>query len=159
MKIKTYIRKFRNCFYRRLVKMRLRHFFIGYFLIVLFSAIINYWIFWKDSTSFLISDQMNKHVERYEFLDPEINLAAFHENAKDRMPVSFEGVYKLIEPNITRLETLSIALKANQRNYLIFKKEQRKVYKIADVERHKMIEEFIDSMMKGSRRRIDSLQE
>ena len=102
---------------------------------------------------------MNKHVERYEFLDPEINLAAFHENAKDRMPVSFEGIYKLIEPNITRLETLSIALKTNQKNYLILKKEQKKVYKIADVERHKMIEEFIDSMMKGSQRRIDSLQE
>lgn len=33
-----------------------------------------------NTTSYLISDQLNKYVDRYEFLDMDINLVKFHKN-------------------------------------------------------------------------------
>lgn len=49
-----------------------------YFLVVILFAAINWAIFRKNTTSFLISEQLNKRVDRYEFVTTEFNLATYH---------------------------------------------------------------------------------
>lgn len=61
---------------------------IGYVLVVMSFAFVNWVMFMRNSTSYLISEQLNKHVERYEFLAPDIDLAAYHRDAKDSMPLN-----------------------------------------------------------------------
>ncbi len=138
--------------------MRLKHFVLFYLGIVLAFALINFCIFWKDSTAFVISDQMNKHVERYEFLVPDIDLVKFHENAKDKMPITFEGIYGMILPDVKRLESLDTQLQTNQEELDFCKEKLGRMSKLADVERQTAIETFVDSTMKGYQQQIDSLQ-
>ena len=72
---------------------KIEHFVFCYAGIVPFFAFINQCIFRKDSTVFVISEQLNKHVERYDFLEPEIDLVKFQENAKDKDGIN---TFKLI---------------------------------------------------------------
>ena len=62
-----------------------------YLIIVSVFALINWGVFCFDTTSFLVSEQMNKHLARYDLVSKEFNLASFHAEAKDLMPVSVDG--------------------------------------------------------------------
>lgn len=154
----SYWHKFMECCRRKLACMRLKHFVLFYISIVLVFAFINQGIFWKDSTTFAISDQMNKHVERYELLGPKIDLVKFHENAKDKMPITFERFYVKILPDVKRLEYVYSQLDTTQQELDSCKKELSRVTQLADVERKASIEAFIDRTMKGYQLRIDSLR-
>lgn len=150
-KIKEWWRSLLDC-------MGLKHFVLCYVGIVLLFAFINQYIFWKDSTAFVISEQMNKHVERYKLLEPDIDLVRFHENAKDKMPVTFEGIYEMILPDVKKLEFINAQLQSNQEDLDSCKEKVRRVSQLADIERQAAIEAFIDSSMRGYQQKIDSLQ-
>ena len=71
-------------------KKKLRNLIMGYLLIVFIFTPIYWAIFRFDTTSFSISEQLNKHVNRYSYINTEIDLAAFHSEAKDAMPISID---------------------------------------------------------------------
>lgn len=87
-----------------------------YLFVVMSFAVVNWLIFQKNSTSYLISEQLNKHLERYDFLDPEIDLAAYHRNAKDSMPITIGEFSELIKRDFERLELIndSLTIKGNR---------------------------------------------
>lgn len=81
-----------------------------YLLVVITFALVNWVMFQKNSTAYLISEQLNKHVERYDFLNPEIDLAAYHRNAKDSLPIAISEFSYLIKPEFERLEMINDSL-------------------------------------------------
>ena len=66
----------------------INRFAIGYIIIVVFFAFINWISFNRNSTSYLISDQLNKSIKRYDFLTDSLDKEEYHLNAKDEMPIT-----------------------------------------------------------------------
>ena len=92
--------------------------FIGiYIFIVVLFATINWLVFNINTTSFLISEQLNKYVGQHEYLNPEIDLAAYHRNAKDNMPITIDGFSAMMKPTFERVEGTNDSLSFNQRLY------------------------------------------
>lgn len=81
-----------------------------YFLVVFISAIINYLHFQKDSTSFLISDQLNKRIERYEFKSPEKGLSIYIKSRKDSIPLTIEEFQSMVKPPFMELDRINDSL-------------------------------------------------
>ena len=139
-------------------KRSLGRYVIAYIIIVLVSAVINWATFCCNSTSYAISSQMNKYVERYDMLDTTINLASFHKDVKDKMPVAIDDYVMLIGPEFNRLDSVNVLLK---RNYSLLDKNQsnlKNLYKLADKEREQTIQAFSDSRLNEKQQQIDSLK-
>lgn len=131
---------------------------IAYIIIVFVSAVINWATFVCNSTSYAISSQMNKYVERYDMVDTTINLASFHKGVKDKMPVAIDDYVMLIGPEFNRLDSVNVLLK---RYYHLSDKNQsnlKNLYKLADKEREQAIQAFSDSMLNEIQQQIDSLK-
>ena len=109
--MKGIFKKTYSFFLNKIWKHALRRYVTIYILIVLTSAVINWVMFSRNSTSYAISSQMNKYVERYDLLDSTINLASFHKGVKDEMPVDkrIDGLRKnLLEDNRTPLSEFEV---------------------------------------------------
>ena len=87
-------------------KYTLFKYVLSYILIVFFFAVVNWGLFSCNTTSFLISPQMNKYMDRYDMLDSTINLATFHQGAKDKMPVAIDNYITMIRPDFIRLDSI-----------------------------------------------------
>lgn len=133
---------------------------ICYVSIVSLFALINWCMFLYNTTSFMISEQMNKHVNRiYVLWDIDSTfMTKYHLGIKDQMPVSTEGFSALIKPDINKLDSLITTLD-------LIKKEKEGcdsilslLYKFADGERQNAITSFKDSMLFISQQKIDSLK-
>jgi hypothetical protein len=129
-----------------------------YLLIVLLFAVINWLMFKYNTTSFLISDQLNKHVERYDFLDPEADLASYHKNAKDRMPITIREFGEIINPNLANLQAINDSLKTKEKNLFDCQLLWDSLSKVASGMREDSIMEFRREHLAGSQERIDSLK-
>lgn len=133
--------------------------FVVYIVIVVLAALVNWVMFLHDTTSFVISEQLNKHVERYEFLDTEIDLAAYHSNVKNAMPISLDKFCLLVKPDFDSLNHINKALKQKQKDYercLVIWDSLSNIAKpiISD-----SIKAYKDSLLQGCQERIDSLKE
>lgn len=95
-----------------------------YLIIVFVSAVINRVVFNRNTTSFLISEQMNKHVIRYDLLSDELNLAEFHANAKDLMPLSVDGLVGFVSSKLMRLSEVNDSLLVYGRQIESLQREQ-----------------------------------
>lgn len=88
-----------------------------YLMVVLFFSVVNWLIFLRNSTSFLISEQLNKHLERYDFLETTIDLAQYHRDAKDEMPITINEFAEMIRPVFDNLEAINDSLEEKTRLY------------------------------------------
>ncbi len=88
-----------------------------YLMVVLFFSVVNWLIFLRNSTSFLISEQLNKHIERYDFLKTTIDLAQYHRDAKDEMPITINEFAETIRPVFDNLEAINDSLEEKTRKY------------------------------------------
>lgn len=109
-RIKTKINGFRKR-YRVLTMISI------YLMVVLFFSVVNWLIFLRNSTSFLISEQLNKHIERYDFLKTTIDLAQYHRDAKDEMPITINEFAETIRPVFDNLEAINDSLEEKTRKY------------------------------------------
>ena len=130
---------------------------ILYVFIVLLFATINWVVFFNNSTAFLISDQLNKHVERYEFLYPDIDLDAFHRNAKDSMPITISDFSSLIRPDLEKLQAANDSLKRNKEATEICVARWDSLSNIASEMRADSVKMFRERLLAGCQAKIDSL--
>ena len=131
---------------------------LSYILIVFFSAVINWGLFSCNSTSFSISSQMNKYMDRYDLLDSTVNLATFHQGAKDKMPVAIDDYITLIRPDFIRLDSINELLNIDQKLLESIQLRSRMLNIVADEKRQAAIMAFTDSMLCENQQRIDSLR-
>lgn len=129
-----------------------------YFIVVVSFAFVNWRIFVDNSTSYLISDQLNKHVERYDILDPEIDLAAYHRNAKDQMPLDLNGFGELMKSDMEKLQRANDSLIVAQEAFELLKEEWDELSRTASRMMKDSIETVRDEQLSGYRQSIDSLQ-
>lgn len=128
---------------------------ICYCGIVLLFALVNWFIFLYDTSSFMLSEQMNRHVKRYYVWDI---YERFHKDIKDRMPISIDGFSVLIKPTVDSLDIIMQTIQDNNKKSDIFLKKISSLSIIADVSRSKNIKLFEDSVLKECKEKIRNLQ-
>lgn len=128
------------------------------FVVVLF-AVINWGMFIMNTTSYLISDQLNKHLERYEFLSPEIDLATYHENAKDNMPITISEFSVIVKSDLERLQGINDSLVIKQKEYDYCMARWDSLSKVASGMREDSISVFREKNLAVYQERIDSLKD
>ena len=129
-----------------------------YVLVVVFFALVNYNLFWHNSTSFLLSDQLNKHIDRYIFGYQQIDIAKYHEDAKDAMPITIGAFNEMAHPILDELDSIYSVLEY-KRQYLNDSSVQ--LDSISDKASEMMsdsIRVFKDKMLAECKYRIDSLE-
>lgn len=133
--------------------------FIGiYIFIVVLFATINWLVFNINTTSFLISEQLNKYVGQHEYLNPEIDLAAYHRNAKDNMPITIDGFSAMMKPTFERLEATNDSLSFNQHRLNVCIQEWDSLSRIASAMRYDSVKLLRERMLSGYQEKIDSLR-
>lgn len=97
-------------------RWRLFPIIIAYIVLVLAFAVLNWLHFEKEPTSFLISEQLNRRIERYEFKSPENGLAIYLKSKKDSIPLTIEEFELTIKPLFDELDMVfdSLALQKNK---------------------------------------------
>ena len=131
---------------------------IAYVLVVLIFATINWLIFFNNTTAYLISDQLNKYVERYEFLYPDIDLAAYHRNAKDSMPITISDFSDMIKPDLEKLQSANDSLREKKDAFEKCTVRWDSLSRIASEMRNDSINKVREKLLAGSQERIDSLK-
>lgn len=133
--------------------------FIGiYIFIVVLFATINWLVFNINTTSFLISEQLNKYVGQHEYLNPEIDLAAYHRNAKDNMPITIDGFSAMMKPTFERLEATNDSLSFNQHRLNACIQEWDSLSRIVSAMRYDSVKLLRERMLSGYQEKIDSLR-
>ena len=131
--------------------------FIAYGLIVVIAALVYWFIFSCNTTSFVISEQLNKRIDRYDFLDT-LDLAKFRDNSKDEMPLTINNFYFFIQPSFDTLDFINKMLKYNRKAIEECELKQDSLYKIIDKTRCDAIEVYKDKSLSAMQNRIDSLK-
>lgn len=116
-------------------------------------------MFLYDSTSFLISEQLNKHVERYYLFDPDIDLAAYQSNIKDGIPISMNEFNMLIKPEFDELSSINESLKSTQHHLNNCISKWDSLAAIADKKRNVSVNIFKVKELSSCQQKIDSLKE
>lgn len=111
-----------------------------------------------NTTSFVVSEQLNKHVNRYEFLDEQLDLVAFHENAKDELPLTIDGFCLLIKPAFDELDSINYALSHNQKAIDECESKLDSLCLIIEKTRSIAIEAYKDQTLRTIKYKIDSLR-
>ena len=128
-----------------------------YIGIILLFSIINWGLFCYNSTSFMISEQMNKHVNGVDYIEPDIDLATYHQGIKDEMPITVSGFAELIKPHFAQLDSLNCNIENRNNVILQCQVVLDSLSKIADEKRSDAAKAFKDSILKNDLVRIDSL--
>lgn len=147
-----------DCLKEKAKKHPLLAMIVSYFLIVVVFATVNWIIFFKNSTAFLISDQLNKYVERYEFLQPDIDLAAYHMNAKDSMPITISEFSNMIRPDLENLQSANDSLIMKKDAFEKLKVQWDSLSRIASKMMTDSVNKVRVELLSGYQERIDSLE-
>ena len=147
-----------GCLKEKAKKHPLKAMMLSYALIVLGVATFNWILFLQNSTAFLISDQLNKHVERYEFLQPDIDLAAYHRNAKDSMPITISEFSNMIRPDLEQLQSTNDSLIMKKDAFEKLKIQWDSLSRIASKMMTDSINKVREEQLSGYQERIDSLE-
>lgn len=147
-----------NCVREWAKKHFLSAMIILYVFIVVLFATINWAIFFNNSTAFLISDQLNKYVERYEFLQPDIDLAAYHRNAKDSMPITISDFTDMIKSDLEKLQSANDSLKMKKDAFEKCVAVWDSLSRIASEMRNDSVNKVREKLLSGRQERIDSLK-
>ena len=147
-----------GCLKEKAKKHPLKAMIVSYVFIVVAFATVNWILFLKNSTAFLISDQLNKHVERYEFLQPDIDLAAYHKNAKDSMPITISEFSNMIRPDLEKLQSANDSLILKKDAFEKLKVQWDSLSRIASEMMTDSINKVREMKLSGCQERIDSLE-
>lgn len=147
-----------DCLKEKAKKHPLLAMIVSYFLIVVVFATVNWILFFNNSTAFLISDQLNKHVERYEFLQPDIDLAAYHRNAKDSMPITISEFSNMIRPDLEKLQSTNDSLIIKKDAFEKCKVMWDSLSRIASKMMNDSVNKVREKQLSGYQERIDSLE-
>lgn len=139
-------------------KRFLIHIIVYYIIIVIVFAVVNWMMFRRNTTSFLISDQLNKYVDRYEFLDPDINLVKFHEDAKDTMPFTIDQFGVILKPNLDKLDSINHALELDGKKLKIYESQLDSLINIASAKRNDSIKLIRDIYLLECKQSINNLE-
>lgn len=137
---------------------RLCIYIVVYVIVVFTFAALYYWRFQKNTTSFLISEQLNKYVDRYDFLDMDIDLATYHWNAKDKMPISIDGFSTMIKPVFDMLQDANDSLSLKEKMLSVCVEKWESLSMIASEMRDDSIEQVRAKILFGYQEKIDSLK-
>lgn len=134
-------------------------FAVAFGLVVFIFALINWHVFQMNSTSFLISEQMNKHLDRYDLISDDFNLADFHVENNVILPVSVDAFNKVVEPNLYRISTLNDSLETCQREIDKCEDQIDSIGLVIDKEREIAISAYKDKTLFEIQSRLDSLEQ
>lgn len=146
-------------FLRYIKKHGILRYILLYAVLVFLFATIDWIVFRCNSTSFLISEQLNKYVDRYEFLDPDIDLAAYHRNAKDKLPITIDGFNSLMKPTFDELQTANDSLIHDKGNLDACLKQWDSLSREAEVMKTDSVEHLRKKLLSGCQEKIDSLKD
>ena len=132
---------------------------IGYIIIVVVFALINWNSFIRNSTSYLISEQLNKSVKRYDFLTDSLDKEEYHSNAKDKMPITISEFSEMINPEFAKRDSIKAILALKQDTLGKYLHGMDSLGTIAENVRSATIKHFKDSMMQYQQARLDSINE
>ena len=130
-----------------------------YLIIVSVFALINWGVFCFDTTSFLVSEQMNKHLARYDLVSKEFNLASFHAEAKDLMPVSVDGFVGGISTKLMRLSEVNDSILVHGRQIDSLQRKEESLRSVAVDHRDSNVNAYLEKALRPFRHRLDSLEQ
>lgn len=134
--------------------------YIVFYLIIVFAfALVNWGVFCYNSTSFLISEQMSKHVIRYDLVSEEFNLANFHAEAKDLMPVSVDGFVGGISTKLMRLSEVNDSILVYGRQIDSLQRKEESLRLVAVAHRDSIVDAYIEKAMRPYKHQLDSLEQ
>ena len=134
--------------------------YIVFYLIIVFAfALVNWGVFSYNSTSFLISEQMSKHVIRYDLVSEEFNLANFHAEAKDLMPVSVDGFVGGISSKLMRLSEVNDSILVYGRQIDSLQRKEESLRLVAVAHRDSIVDAYIEKAMRPYKHQLDSLEQ
>lgn len=139
-------------------KHPLKAMIVAYVFIVVVFATVNWLIFLNNSTAYLISDQLNKYVERYEFMQPDIDLAAYHRNAKDSMPITISEFSSMIRPDLEELQSTNDSLILKKNAFEKLKVQWDSLSRIASKMMTDSVNKVRVELLSSFQERIDSLE-
>ena len=131
----------------------------AYLGVIILFATINWLIFSNNTTSFLISEQLNKRVDRYDFVTKEFNLATYHLNAKDLMPINVSDFTIKIMPQLNLLSLINDSLSILSDSIETCESKRDSIVHVANDERENVIGLYRERELKNYRFSIDSLRE
>lgn len=146
---KKIIRNVRN---NKLVKI-----IIIYFAIVFIFSIIYRLIFLFNTTSFLVSEQLNKHIGGYNYFEGDIDVEAFHKASKDLMPISMSELNLLIKPEIKELDSIIKSIEIKRKSLDSITTKLDSLNQIAQKEMNDSIASYSLSVLRDRQTRIDSM--
>lgn len=130
-----------------------------YLIIVSVFALINWGVFYFDTTSFLVSEQMNKHLARYDLVSKEFNLASFHAEAKDLMPVSVDGFVGGISTKLMRLSEVNDSILVHGRQIDSLQRKEESLRSVAVDHRDSNVNAYLEKAMCPYIHQLDSLEQ
>lgn len=135
----------------------IKHLAWGYLAIVAIFAIINWVSFRNETTSFLISEQLNKKIRWYDFLTDSLDYEEYHSNVKDNMPITINGFNEIIKPLFAKLDSMNSMLVHKQDSLDIYVQIGDSLNTIATKSRDINIQLYKDSMLLDYQHKIDSM--
>ncbi len=147
-----------DCLKEKAKKHPLKAMIVAYVFIVVVFATVNWLIFFNNSTAYLISDQLNKYVERYEFLQTDIDLAAYHRNAKDSMPITISEFSNMIMPDLEKLQSTNDSLILKKDAIKKLKVQWDSLSRIASKMMTDSVNKVRVELLSSYQERIDSLE-
>ena len=130
-----------------------------YLIIVSVFALINWGVFCFDTTSFLVSEQMNKHLARYDLVSKEFNLASFHAEANDLKPVSVDGFVGGISTKLMRLSEVNDSILVYGRQIDSLQRKEESLRSVAVDHRDSNVNAYLEKAMRPYIHQLDSLEQ
>ena len=129
-----------------------------WYVIIVFSfAFVNRALFLRNSTSFLISEQLNKSVKRYDFLIDSLDGEEYHSRARDKMPITISEFSEIVNPKFAKRDSIKAILSLKQDTLSSYLHGLDSLNKISVEVRAAMIEHYKDSMLREQKQRLDSI--
>ncbi len=127
------------------------------FTVVCFAS-VNYMNFRLDSTSYVVSDQINKSLPMIENNNQDVDILEYHRKAKDYLPINIKDFCTLISPSVECLDSLNRAIindsiSCSELNHCI-----DSVLNIVGAFREDSINKFIDKQLLIYTTEIDSMK-
>lgn len=132
---------------------------IVYIFVLVLFATINWIIFFNNTTAYLISDQLNKYVEKYEFLNLDIDLATYHRNAKDCMPITISDFTEMIRVDLEKLQSANDSLSVKKDAYEKCVVRWDSLSRIASGMRADSVKMMHERLLGGCQSKMDSLKQ
>ncbi len=102
---------------------------------------------------------MNKHLARYDLVSKEFNLASFHAEAKDLMPVSVDGFVGGISTKLMRLSEVNDSILVHGRQIDSLQRKEESLRSVAVDHRDSNVNAYLEKAMRPYIHQLDSLDQ